>query len=117
MADEEESDRSLFKTAIRILVVFLVGFSIVGSAVLIQTEGLTIDTATDVFVNLYIAFLVFYGVFFDKIQSRTFRAALYAGVVIWGGTDLLTGDDTILSYVLIVGGGALLTRELFLKYD
>lgn len=117
MTEESDSERSTFKLAIKVLVVFLVGFSIVASGVLIQTEGLTLDTATDVFVNLYIAMLVFYGVFFDRIQSRAFRAALFFGVVIWGATDLLTGDDTWLSYILILGGGALLTRELFLKSE
>ncbi|MCL9817894.1 hypothetical protein [Natronocalculus amylovorans] len=116
MADPNDEDLpNHVQTVIRGIVVLLVAFSFLGAFALVQTDGLTLDTMLSIAVNLYIAVLVFYGVFYDKINSRPFRIALYAGVVFWGLSDVITGTDGTLTYVLILGGGALLTRELFLK--
>ncbi|XVH31762.1 hypothetical protein ACNS7O_00875 [Haloferacaceae archaeon DSL9] len=103
------------KPVIRFAVVFLVAFSIIGSYTLITERGATPGVLADVVVNLYIAALVFYGVFWDAMNTRRFRIALYLGIAGWGVSGFIAGSETAITYVLVLGGGVLLVRELFLN--
>ncbi|WP_138007235.1 hypothetical protein [Halalkalirubrum salinum] len=114
----EQSDADLpggIQKFIRLFVIALIVLSVLTSAALLRSDGVTLNTVSSVFVNLYVAGLVFYGIFYNKMNSRPFRIALYGGVILWGVTDLLTGTETTMTYLLILGGGALVTREAFLK--
>ncbi len=97
-------------------VVFLIAVAIAASYALIAAEGLTLNVLGDVLVTLYIAGLVFYGVFWDAMDTRPFRIALYFGVLLWGAERfVLSGDESLITYALILGGMGMLVRELYFK--
>ena len=104
------------KQAVRVAVVFLIAISLAASYALLASDGFTLDAIGSVLVTLYIAALVFYGVFWDAMDTRPFRIALYGGVIIWGlERFFLSGDESLLTYGLLIGGMAMFIRELYFK--
>ena len=115
MADESNAYLKYGRQFLKGLVVFLIAISLAASYALVAEQGLTLAVLGDIFVTLYIAGLVFYGVFWDAMDTRRFRLALYAGVILWGAERLLSGQETLLTYALLLGGMGLLVRELYFK--
>lgn len=101
------------KPIIRGAVVFLISVSLVTSFSLVSSEGLTPEVIGDIAVGLYVSALVFYGVFWEAMDSRRFRLALYIGVVLWGGERFISGDDSVLTVGLILGGMGMAVRERY----
>ena len=64
-------------------------------------------------VTIYVSALVIYGVFWEAISGRRFRIALYFGVVLWGGERYLSGNESVLTIVLLLGGMGMVVRELY----
>jgi len=112
---ESTGERSLGKLLVRAIVGFLISVSVFASYSLVTTEGLTVAVIADVVVTLYVSAIVFYGVFWEAIDSRRFRVALYFGVVLWGGERFLSGDDSVLTVALLLGGMGMVIRELYFK--
>lgn len=98
---------------LRVVVVGLLALSVAAAASLASSEGLTPSVIGTVVVTLYVAGLVAYGVFYEAMETRRFRLALYVGVVLWGAEGLLVGDGSALNYVLLLGGAALFVREWY----
>jgi len=67
----------------------------------------------DVAVTIYVSALVFYGVFWEATESQRFRVALYFGVVLWGSERFLSGNESVFTVVLILGGLGMVIRELY----
>lgn len=109
----ESTGGNYAKLLIRALVGFLISVSVFASYRLVSSQGLTPAVIGDVVVTLYVSSLVFYGVFWEAMESRRFRIALYFGVVLWGGERFLAGNDSILTVVLLLGGMAMVIRELY----
>ena len=101
------------KLVIRALVAFLVAVSVAASVSLVSSEGLTPSVVGNLVVTLYISALVVYGVFWGRLTGRRFRIALYVGVVLWGGERYLSGSESILTVVLLLGGMGMVIRELY----
>jgi len=110
---ESTGDKNYGKLVIRAIVGFLISVSLFASYSLVSSEGLTPAVIGDVIVTLYVSILVFYGVFWEAIDSRRFRTALYFGVVLWGGERFLAGNDSLLTVGLLLGGMAMVIRELY----
>lgn len=103
------------KPIVKGIVVFLISMSLFASYSLISAQGLTLGAIGAVVVTLYISALVFYGVFWEDMDSRRFRLALYFGVILWGGERLLSGDDSLFTAVLLLGGMGMFIRELYFQ--
>jgi len=101
------------KVLLRAAVGFLVAVSLAASVRLLSTNGLSPAVVGEVVVTLYVSALVIYGVFWGRMESRRFRVALYFGVVLWGGERFLSGNESVLTVVLILGGMAMVIRELY----
>lgn len=95
------------------VVVFLIAISLAASYALVAEQGFSLAVVGDILVTLYIAGLVFYGVFWDAMDTRRFRLALYAGIILWGAERFLSGQETLFTYALLLGGMGLLVRELY----
>jgi len=109
----ESSGIQYGKLFVRVLVAFLVAVSVAASVSLASSEGLTPAVVGDIVVTVYVSALVIYGVFWEALTGRRFRIALYVGVVLWGGERYLSGNDAILTVVLVLGGMAMVVRELY----
>ena len=96
-------------------VVFLISLSLFASYSLLAQEGASLDVISDILVTLYISALVFYGVFWEKMDTRRFRLALYFGVLLWGTERFISGTGDFLSVALILGGLGMFVRELYFK--
>jgi len=103
------------KPAIKAAVVFLITLSLFASYSILAQEGATLDTLGDILVTLYISALVFYGVFWETMDTRRFRLALYFGVLFWGAERFISGDESVLTVALILGGLGMFVRELYFK--
>jgi hypothetical protein len=103
------------KPIVKGIVVFLISVSLFGSYSLISAQGVTLGALGAIVVTLYISALVFYGVFWEDMDSRRFRLALYFGVILWGGERFLSGDDSLFSIVLLLGGMGMFIRELYFQ--
>lgn len=103
------------KPVIKGLVVFLISLSLFASYSLLTQEGASLDVIGDILVTLYISGLVFYGLFWEKMDTRRFRLALYFGVLLWGAERFISGDESFLSVALILGGLGMFVRELYFK--
>jgi len=109
----ESTGTNYRKVLLRAAVGFLVAVSLAASVRLVSTNGLTPAVVGDVVVTLYVSALVIYGVFWESIESRRFRVALYFGVVLWGGERFLSGNESVLTVILIFGGMGMVIRELY----
>jgi len=109
----EPSGTNYKKVLLRAAVGFLVAVSLAASVRLLSTNGLSPAVVGEVVVTLYVSALVIYGVFWGRMESRRFRVALYFGVVLWGGERFLSGNESVLTVVLILGGMAMVIRELY----
>jgi hypothetical protein len=95
----------------------LIGGTVVGLAGLSVAAGVLrfgevgIAVVGDVAVGLYIAGLALWGLFREGFDTHRFRAALYAGLVLWGTADLLGGAGSTVSFVILIGGSLLLAWE------
>jgi len=103
------------KPIIKGFVVFLISLSLFASYSLLAEQGASLDIIGDILVTLYISALVFYGVFWEKMDTRRFRLALYFGVLLWGAERFVSGDESFLSVALILGGLGMFVRELYFK--
>jgi len=103
------------KPIIKGIVVFLISLSLFASYSILTQEGASLDVLGDILVTLYISVLVFYGVFWETMDTRRFRLALYFGVLLWGAERFVSGDDSFLTVALILGGLGMLIRELYFK--
>jgi hypothetical protein len=101
------------KPLVRAVVIFLITVSLFASYSLLSSESLTPAILGDVAVTLYISGLVFYGVFWGTMDSRRYRVAVYFGVVLWGGERFLSGNESVLTLALLLGGMAMVVRELY----
>ena len=101
------------KPIIKGAVVFLISLSLFASYSLVAEQGVSADVLGDILVTLYIAALVFYGVFWETMDTRRFRLALYFGVLLWGAERFISGDDSFLTVALILGGLGMFVRELY----
>ncbi|MFW6320992.1 MAG: hypothetical protein ACOC0Z_04020 [Halohasta sp.] len=110
---ESSESRGYGNRIVRALVIFFIAISVAAAIGLISAEGFTPAVVAEVVVTLYVSAIVFYAVFFDAVDSRRFRLALYAGVVLWGGQRYVAGDQSILTVALILGGLGLAVRELY----
>jgi len=111
----ESTDTQYAKLIIRTLVAFLVAVSLAASVSLIGREGLTPAVVAEIVVTIYVSALVVYGVFWEALAGRRFRIALYVGVVLWGGERYLSGNESVLTVVLLLGGMAMVLRELYFR--
>jgi len=98
---------------VRVLVAFLVAVSVAALVSLVGREGLTPAVVGEVVVTVYVSVLVVYGVFWGTLTGRRFRIALYFGVVLWGGERYLSGNESVLTIVLLLGGMGMVVRELY----
>ncbi len=112
---ESNAYKTYGKLAIKAAVVFLITLSLFASYSLLAQQGPSLDVLGDILVTLYISALVFYGVFWDQMDTRRFRLALYFGVLLWGTERFISGSDDVLSVVLILGGLGMFVRELYFK--
>jgi hypothetical protein len=109
----ESSGIQYRKLFVRALVAFLVAVSLAAAVSLIGREGLTPAVVGEIVVTIYVSALVVYGVFWEAMSGRRFRIALYVGVVLWGGERYLSGNESLLTVVLLLGGMAMVLRELY----
>lgn len=97
----------------------LVGGTILGLAILSVASGLVrlqdagLVAVGDILVSLYVAGLALWGLFREGFDTPRFRTALYAGLVLWGAVDVLAGDPSAVSYVLLFGGLVLFARSAY----
>ena len=112
---ESSGYESYRKLIIRGAVVFLISVSLVTSFRLASSEGLTPAVIGEIAVGLYVSALVFYGVFCEAMDSKRFRLALAVGVVFWGGQRFISGDDSVLTVGLLLGGMGMMLREHYFK--
>ncbi len=103
------------KPIIKGAVIFLISLSLFASYSLLAEQGVSADILGDILVTLYISALVFYGVFWEAMDTRHFRLALYFGVLLWGVERFVSGDESFLTVALILGGLGMFTRELYFK--
>ena len=101
------------KPIIKGAVVFLISLSLFASYSLLAQQGISADTVGDVLVTLYISVLVFYGVFWEAMDTHHFRLALYFGVLLWGAERFVSGGESFLTVALILGGLGMFVRELY----
>ncbi|MEA1932144.1 hypothetical protein [Halohasta litorea] len=92
---------------------FLVAVSLAASVRLLSTNGLSPAVVGEIGVTLYVSGLVIYGLFWGSMESQRFRVALYFGVVLWGGERFLSGNESVFTVVLLLGGMGMVIRELY----
>ena len=109
----ESSGIQYGKLFIRVLVAFLVAVSVAALISLVGREGLTPAVVGEIVVTVYVSALVVYGVFLGTLTGRRFRIALYFGVVLWGGERFLSGNDSVLTVALLLGGMGMVIREIY----
>ena len=107
-SDMVDSIRRYGRPAVLVIVLSLAVLSALGGVARLETQGLA--ALGDVIVNGYIAALVVWGVAVEGFDTDRFRAALYAGLVLWGVVDVAVGAVTPFSVIFLVAGAALLAR-------
>ncbi|MES3161992.1 MAG: hypothetical protein PPP55_10560 [Halorubrum sp.] len=93
------------------IILALATLSLVSGYFRIGQEGLT--AVGEVAVSLYIAGVVLWGLLDEGFDTVRFRIALYVGMVAWGVSDFVAGTDSVVSLVVLVVGGILLTRAVY----
>lgn len=109
----ESTETNYWKVLLRAAVGFFVAVALAASFRLVSTNGLSPAVVGEIGVTLYVSALVLYGVFWGSMESHRFRVALYIGVVLWGAERFLSGNESVLTVVLLFGGMAMVIRELY----
>ncbi|SDM45448.1 hypothetical protein SAMN04487949_1718 [Halogranum gelatinilyticum] len=94
----------------RAFVLVLVVFVVLGAYFQLQTGGTA--ALLEVVVSLYVVGLVALAVFRGGFDTKRFRIALYIGVVAWALVSYVSGNDSLVTLLLLGVGALLLTREL-----
>lgn len=101
------------RPVLKVVILFLAATSLASAAAQLSTSGLAV--IGDVLVSVYVTVLLVWGVFYEGLGTFRFRVALYAGVVLWGASEFLSGETGGFTWLLLGGGVLLLGQELFRK--